>query len=62
MGQVRVVISGVGAAGMACARMMLDHGVGDIIAVDRAGALWDGRTDHMTPPKQWLAERTNAAS
>jgi malate dehydrogenase (oxaloacetate-decarboxylating) len=56
---VRVVISGCGAAGMACARMMLAHGVSEIVAVDRAGILWDGRTENMSSAKEWLAKHTN---
>ncbi|MEO8457993.1 MAG: NAD-dependent malic enzyme [Chloroflexota bacterium] len=59
IGEVRVVISGCGAAGMACAKMLLSHGVGEIVAVDTAGVIYDGRTENMTPPKQWLAEHTN---
>jgi len=56
---VRVVISGVGAAGMACARMMLDYGVTDLVGVDRSGAIYAGRKDSMTPAKEWFARHTN---
>jgi malate dehydrogenase (oxaloacetate-decarboxylating) len=56
---LRVVISGVGAAGMACAKMMLNFGVKDIVGVDRSGAIYDGRTVSMTPAKEWFAKHTN---
>ncbi|MBI4496785.1 MAG: NAD-dependent malic enzyme, partial [Chloroflexi bacterium] len=58
---LRVVISGVGAAGMACAKMLLALGVGEIIACDREGALYPGRPGNLNPAKAWLAERTNRA-
>lgn len=56
---LRVVISGVGAAGLACAKMMLNYGVKDIVGVDRIGAIYEGRMDHMTPAKKWFAKHTN---
>jgi malate dehydrogenase (oxaloacetate-decarboxylating) len=56
---VRVVISGCGAAGIACARMLLENGVADIIAVDREGTLYEGRETHMNPFKRRLAASTN---
>jgi malate dehydrogenase (oxaloacetate-decarboxylating) len=59
MEAVRIVISGCGAAGIACARMLLAHGVGEITAVDTAGIVYCGRTERMSPAKQWLAENTN---
>ena len=56
---VRVVICGVGAAGMACARMMLDCGVTRVVGVDRVGVVYEGRGEGMTPAKQWFAVHTN---
>jgi malate dehydrogenase (oxaloacetate-decarboxylating) len=58
MGDIRVVISGCGAAGIACARMLLAHGVGDIIGVDRVGIVYEGRPG-LTNVKEWLARQTN---
>ncbi|RMH37472.1 MAG: NAD-dependent malic enzyme [Deltaproteobacteria bacterium] len=57
---VRVVVSGAGAAGVACARMLVDFGVGDVIVCDSRGAIHRGRTDGMNDAKRWLAEHTNA--
>ncbi len=56
---VKLVISGCGAAGVACARMLLDQGIGDIVAADREGLLYEGRAAHMNGVKQWLAANTN---
>jgi len=56
---VKLVISGCGAAGVACARMLLAHGIGDIVAVDREGIVYEGRREHMNGIKQWLASNTN---
>ena len=50
---------GIGAAGVACTRMLLRLGVTDLIGVDRAGTIHRGRTEHMNPVKQWFAEHTN---
>jgi malate dehydrogenase (oxaloacetate-decarboxylating) len=55
---VRIVITGVGAAGVACTDMLLGLGVRDIIGCDRKGALHLGRDD-LGPWKRALAERTN---
>ena len=58
MADVNVVIAGVGAAGVACARILLEAGVPHVIGVDRKGAIWEGRDD-LNPAKQWFAEHTN---
>jgi malate dehydrogenase (oxaloacetate-decarboxylating) len=54
----RIVISGVGAAGVAIGKMLLDAGAGEIIGVDSRGAVFDGR-DNLNRWKQWFAENTN---
>src|ERR671910_44303 len=58
MADVRVVVSGAGAAGTAIMKLLLRQGVGDIIAYDRRGALHLGTPD-LSPTWQWLAEHTN---
>ncbi len=55
---LRVVISGVGAAGMACANILLAAGVSDMTVLDSRGILHPNRDD-MTPVKLDLAQRTN---
>jgi malate dehydrogenase (oxaloacetate-decarboxylating) len=55
---LRVVIAGVGAAGVACANILLAAGVRDLVLVDSKGVLSTERTD-LHPIKQALADRTN---
>ena len=56
---VRIVISGVGAAGVATARILMAAGARQVIAVDRAGAIYAGRAENMNAFKERLAETTN---
>ena len=56
--KLRVVISGAGAAGVAITKLLLSAGIKDIIVIDRAGIINQGRTD-LTDVKQELAEITN---
>jgi malate dehydrogenase (oxaloacetate-decarboxylating) len=58
MASLRVVISGVGAAGVACANILLAAGVSDITVIDTRGILHPGR-DGLTEVKTELAGRTN---
>lgn len=57
---LRVVISGAGAAGVACAKILLAAGVGDLAVADSRGILHPGRPD-LNPIKAELAGRTNRA-
>ncbi|MCP5025730.1 MAG: NAD-dependent malic enzyme [Actinomycetia bacterium] len=59
MGDLTVAIAGVGAAGVAIAKILGEAGVADIVGFDRQGAIHDGR-DGLNPAKQWLAENTNS--
>ncbi|MET0728942.1 MAG: NAD-dependent malic enzyme [Acidimicrobiales bacterium] len=59
MSSLSVVVAGVGAAGVACSKILLRAGVAEIIGVDRQGAIWEGRDD-LNVAKQWFAENTNA--
>ncbi len=56
---IRVTMSGAGAAGMAIARLLKLIGVQNLIVTDRSGAIYRGRTESMNPVKDWLAENTN---
>jgi malate dehydrogenase (oxaloacetate-decarboxylating) len=55
---LRVVIAGMGAAGVACAKILTEAGVGEIIGLDRGGAIHPGRTD-LNASKRVIAEATN---
>lgn len=58
-GDLKVVISGAGASGMACSKILMNVGVKNIIACDRAGVIHKGRSENMNPMKQWFAEHSN---
>jgi malate dehydrogenase (oxaloacetate-decarboxylating) len=58
MEDLRIVLSGAGAAGVAIAKILINAGAGDIVAVDRKGSIHGGR-DGLDPSKQWLADHTN---
>src|SRR3954453_15128004 len=58
---LHVAMVGLGAAGIAVTRMLLQVGVGQIIGCDTRGAIYVGRDDwdEMHPLKRWYAENTN---
>ncbi len=56
---LKVVISGIGASGVACTRIFLEMGVRQIIGLDTKGALYRGRRENMNPIKEWYARATN---
>ena len=57
MSALRVVISGAGAAGVACAKILLEAGVHDVVVLDSRGILSAGRG--LDGAKGELAARTN---
>jgi len=56
---IRVVVCGLGAAGIASIRLLLSAGVKQIIGCDRSGILYKGRKENMNPVKALVAENTN---
>ena len=58
LSSLRVVVVGVGAAGVAVTRILLEAGIRDIVGCDREGALWAGMPG-LDPIKQHYAEETN---
>jgi malate dehydrogenase (oxaloacetate-decarboxylating) len=54
---LKVVISGAGAAGVAIMKILQSAGVRKIAVVDRSGVIHPGRDD-LNDVKQWLAEQT----
>ena len=58
MSSLKMVISGAGAAGVACANILLEAGMTDIIVVDSKGIVHSGRGD-LNSVKAELASRTN---
>jgi malate dehydrogenase (oxaloacetate-decarboxylating) len=59
---VKVVISGAGAAGEAIVKLLRSRGLKNVIVVDRAGAIYKGRTVNMNSEKDMLANITNQNS
>ena len=59
LGEVRIVLNGAGAAATAITRLLITAGASDVTLCDRSGAIWNGRTEHMNPAKQEIAEITN---
>jgi malate dehydrogenase (oxaloacetate-decarboxylating) len=59
LGDVRVVMTGAGAAGTATARMLLRAGAGDVVCADLGGVIHPGRAD-LDETRAALAAETNA--
>lgn len=57
--EIKVVVNGAGAAGIATTKLLLSMGVGDIILCDTKGAIFEGRTNGMNPMKDEIAKQTN---
>ncbi|MGG1311524.1 MULTISPECIES: NAD-dependent malic enzyme [Cohnella] len=55
--QVRVVVNGIGAAGVSICKMLLAAGVRRLVPVDREGAIVRGNAYPHHPMWQWLAEQ-----
>ena len=58
MSDIKVVVSGVGAAGVACSKIIMASGVRRIVGCDRDGIIHRGRGP-MNSMKRWYAEHTN---
>ncbi|HEV2707435.1 MAG TPA: malic enzyme-like NAD(P)-binding protein [Pyrinomonadaceae bacterium] len=59
MEDLKLVVNGVGAAGVACSKIVMAAGVKNIIGCDQTGALYRGRTENMNWVKEWYAQNTN---
>jgi len=58
VGQVKIIINGAGAAGIATAKLLLSYGVKNIILLDTQGAIYKNRAG-LNPAKKEMAQRTN---
>ena len=58
---VRVVMSGAGAAAISICRLLISAGFRDVTLCDRRGAIWDGRAEGMNGVKEEMAKITNPA-
>src|SRR5215216_3680408 len=59
MSDVKVIVNGVGAAGVACSKIIMAAGVRNIVGCDQSGALYRGRREHMNWVKDWYGQNTN---
>jgi malate dehydrogenase (oxaloacetate-decarboxylating) len=59
MDNLRVAISGAGAAGAAVCKLLMSVGCRQIVVCDRAGAIGRNRAGDPNPVKSWLAKNTN---
>jgi len=56
--KIKVIVSGAGAAGIACTKMIMHLGVKNLIVCDSKGAIHSKRTN-LNPSKNWIAENSN---
>ena len=57
---VKLVVSGAGAAGYACVRTLHSFGIGTIVVCDSRGAIHRGRDFGNNPVKVWISKNTNS--
>ncbi len=62
LADVRIAISGAGAAGAAIAKLLLSMGARQIVICDRKGIIGRNRAADGNPVKHWIAENTNSAA
>src|SRR5690606_2361622 len=60
LGDLRAVVAGAGASGVAVSRMLLEAGIGDLAVADSKGVIYAGR-EGLNPIKESLAADTNRA-
>ena len=62
MEEIKLVVNGIGAAGVACSKIVMAAGVKNIIGCDTTGAIYEGRKENMNWVKDWYARNTNPKS
>ncbi|MDB4868949.1 MAG: malate dehydrogenase [Cohnella sp.] len=55
---IKAVVCGIGAAGVACGKILLSGGIGELVGVDKEGIL-NADESYENPMKNWFAENTN---
>jgi malate dehydrogenase (oxaloacetate-decarboxylating) len=55
---LRIIVNGVGASGVACAKIIMAAGAKNIVGCDSKGIVHEGRED-LNESKRWFAEHTN---
>ncbi|HEY3368635.1 MAG TPA: NAD-dependent malic enzyme [Symbiobacteriaceae bacterium] len=59
LADLRVVVTGIGAAGVAISKMLMLAGITNIVGVDKAGIIERGKDYPTNQMWQWYAEHTN---
>lgn len=59
MEDIKLVVNGIGAAGVACSKIVMAAGVKNIIGCDTTGSIYEGRKENMNWVKDWYARNTN---
>lgn len=59
MEDIKLVVNGIGAAGVACSKIVMAAGVKNIIGCDTTGAIYQDRKENMNWVKDWYARNTN---
>jgi malate dehydrogenase (oxaloacetate-decarboxylating) len=59
LSEVKVVINGFGAAGVACTRILLSAGVRNVLPCDSTGIIYRGRKEGMNKVKEAMAQLVN---
>ena len=61
IGDIKLVLNGAGAAGIACIRLMTNYGVKkeNVLVCDTKGVIYKGRTEGMNPQKEEFAVETD---
>ena len=57
--EIKVVVSGAGAAAISITKLLMSAGVKNAILCDRKGAIYNGRTENMNWIKEEMAQITN---
>ena len=60
LSEMRAVVAGAGASGIAVSKILIEAGIGDIALSDSKGLIYEGR-DGLNPIKQAIAKITNRA-
>ncbi|UXS68824.1 NAD-dependent malic enzyme [Staphylococcus chromogenes] len=59
LSDIKVVLNGAGAAGIAIVKLLYSYGVREMIMCDSQGAIYEGRPHGMNPTKEYVAKWTN---
>lgn len=59
LSEVKIVVNGAGAAGMAIVKLLMSVGLQNVIMCDTKGTIYEGRTEGMNKYKDEIAQKTN---